>query len=236
MHKPEWSITACLALVLTSCSYVPAAPDDPRYAPVPPTRYERPQITNGAIYQSSVATPLFEDIKARRVGDTLTVVLVEKTSASKSASTKTKKDTSSTIANPTILGSTPLFNVPSALPLASTKNNTLAASLSSQNEFDGEGNSDQSNKLVGTITVSVADVLPNGNLSIRGEKWIGLNQGEEYIRLAGVVRPTDIDTNNQITSDKIANARITYGGRGAISDSNAVGWLQRFFTSPLWPI
>ena len=109
------------------------------------------------------------------------------------------------------------------------------AQLDVERDFNGSGQSSQNNSLTGSITVSVYEVLPNGVLKVRGEKWLELNQGEEYIRLRGLVRPDDINKNNQVSSQKIADARITYAGKGAIADSNAAGWLVQFFDSPWMP-
>ncbi|MCE7616813.1 flagellar basal body L-ring protein FlgH, partial [Vibrio fluvialis] len=100
---------------------------------------------------------------------------------------------------------------------------------------DGSASSSQGNKLEGAITVTVSEVLPNGVIRIRGEKWIRLNQGDEFIRLTGIVRVDDISRNNQVSSQRIGDARITYSGRGALADSNASGWLTQFFNSPWMP-
>ena len=95
---------------------------------------------------------------------------------------------------------------------------------------------EQQNSLRGEITVSVHAVQPNGILEIRGEKWLTLNQGDEYIRLSGLVRADDIQNDNSVSSQRIADARISYAGRGALSDANAAGWLTRLFNHPLFPI
>jgi flagellar L-ring protein precursor FlgH len=103
-----------------------------------------------------------------------------------------------------------------------------------ERSFEGSAKSDQSNSLRGSISVTVAEVLPNGILRIRGEKWLKLNQGDEYIRLTGLVRPEDIGTDNTIPSSKVADARIAYGGTGEFDDANRMGWLSRFFNSEWW--
>lgn len=179
----------------------------------------------GAIFQSGREVAWLEDLKAHRVGDIITIRLQEATQASKTSSTKTKKDTSVANAAPTLLGrgvtagGTPL----------------LLNSLDGTQQFQGDGSSSQSNSLDGSITVTVIDRLPNGNLVLQGEKWLTLNQGDEYIRITGVVRPYDIGTDNTVTSDKIANARISYSGRGALANTNRAGWLARFFNSKWMP-
>ncbi|OQX43449.1 MAG: flagellar basal body L-ring protein, partial [Candidatus Sedimenticola endophacoides] len=177
----------------------------------------------------------FEDLRARRVGDMLTVKLAEATDATKNAATNLSKSNSNSVTNPTLLGSTPQFNTPSVLPLASNTDNTLATSLESSHSFAGSGDSTQSNELTGDITVTVVEVLPNGYLMVRGEKRIGINQGNEYVRVAGIVRPADIDSTNTVLSTRIADPTLVYVGDGAVADSNVVGWLSRFFVSVLFP-
>lgn len=208
-----------------SAEYAPARPMMPPPAP----------SGNGSIYQAGHEMIWFEDIVARRVGDLLTVTLVENTQANKSASTATTKGSTVDIANPVLFGSTPQFNTPGLLPLASNKSNTLEFDLSSSSDFEGDGSATQSNKLSGNITVTVVEVLPNRNLYVRGEKRIGINQGYEYVRLAGIVRPQDITPQNTVESTRIADPTISYVGEGALADANSMGWLTRFFNSVLFP-
>ncbi|MFW6342307.1 MAG: flagellar basal body L-ring protein FlgH, partial [Halothiobacillaceae bacterium] len=113
--------------------------------------------------------------------------------------------------------------------------NRFNASLGGERSFDGSGNASQENSLDGQITVTVARVLPNGNLIVRGEKFLGINQGTEFVRVSGIVRPQDIGSDNTIDSTRIADARISYGGQGIINDANNMGWLARFFNSPIFP-
>jgi flagellar L-ring protein precursor FlgH len=174
----------------------------------------------GAISSPNQGLFLFQDAKAYNVGDLLTIELVEKTVAQKSASTSTSKEGSVGISPSILFGH----------DIAETE-----TTLSGSRTFDGQGDSAQSNKLEGKITVSVLQRLPNGNLVVGGEKQLALNQGSEFVRLEGVVRPVDIGTDNTVTSDRIANARVTYAGRGALADSNAQGWALRFFNSPWMP-
>ena len=231
MMKPLLALAALL--VLGGCATAPPPRDS--YRPTLPRAYISEESTNGSIYQASRDVRLFEDVKARRVGDIITVVLQESTSASKSATTNTDKSQDTTIASPTILGAIPTFNAPGILPLDSNRNNTLAATLNSANKFEGSGDTSQSNSLSGNITVTIADVLPNGNLVIRGEKWLTLNKGEEFIQISGIVRPQDVSTLNTVLSTQIADARITYSGKGFLADANEMGWLAKFFNSPVWP-
>ena len=189
-------------------------------------QYEAPKVlNNGAIYQASTADPLFEDLKARREGDILTIVLSEKTNATKSAKTSATKDTTIDTGTPIVLGR----------PVTSGGTNILSANIESEQEFEGEGESEQSNELTGTVAVTVAKVLPNGNLFVRGQKRMVLNQGEEFVQISGIVRPVDIAADNTISSTLVADARITYSGKGAVADSNVAGWLARFFLSAYFP-
>ena len=222
-----------IASSLAGCNTAPVR--DPEYAPVRPAIPAPLPQPNGAIFRSGFETAWFENLRARRAGDILTVRLAEKMKANKEAKTDVSKDNSTSISNPTILGSTPLFNAPGFFPLASNKNNTLAFGLESSSEFDGQGSSEQSNLLEGDITVTVTEVLANGYLMVRGEKRIGINQGNEYIRLSGVVRPIDIDADNTVLSTRLADPTIVYVGDGAVADSNVMGWLARFFVSALFP-
>jgi flagellar L-ring protein precursor FlgH len=221
------------AALLAGCNTAPKR--DPAYAPVRPVVPAPVVQPTGAIFRAGYEVAWFENLRARRAGDMLTVKLVEQTKANKQAKTDVSKENTTAISNPTVLGSTPQFNVPGFLPLSSTKDNTLAFDLSSENEFQGDGKSEQSNLLQGDITVTVVEVLPNGNLVVRGEKRIGINQGNEYIRLSGIVRPIDIDADNTVASNRLADPTIVYVGDGAVADANAMGWLARFFVSALFP-
>jgi len=219
--------------MLAGCNTPPKR--DPAYAPVRPPVPAASPDSNGAIFHAGYEVSWFEDLRARRVGDMITIKLVEQMKANKQAKTDVSKDDSTSIANPTILGSTPQFNAPGFIPLASNTDNNLAFNLESSSAFAGDGKSQQSNFLEGDITVTVIDVLPNGYLMVRGEKRIGINQGNEYIRLSGVVRPADVDSTNTVLSTRLADPTIVYVGDGAVADANAMGWLARFFVSALFP-
>ncbi len=221
------------ALALVGCNTAPVR--DPAYAPVRPAIPAPAPEENGAIFHAGYETAWFENLRARRVGDILTIQLVEKMRANKKAKTDVAKENTTGISNPTILGSAPQFNTPGFIPLASNSNNNLAFGLESKNDFKGDGKSEQSNLLEGSITVTVVEVLPNGYLVVRGEKRIGINQGNEYIRLSGIVRPIDIDSTNTIVSTRLADPTIVYVGDGALADANEMGWLARFFNSALFP-
>lgn len=224
------------ALVGSGCvhQYFPT-PDDPRFAPVIPDIANEPKSEGGSAYVDGYGLSLYQDEKAHRVGDIITVKLEEQTKASKDAKTDYEKSNTVNLAEPTILGNKLKTKIPGILS-KSQNTLTLNNAVSSSSKFKGKGDSGQNNSLTGDITVTIAQVLPNRNLVIRGEKWLTLNQGAEYIRLTGIVRPQDIGPNNEVVSTRIANARITYSGTGPIADANKSGWLTRFFNSPIWPL
>ena len=211
------------ASVLAGCGSMPT--HDPAFAPIAPAALKRPPNTTGAIYQTGYDIRLFEDQRARNIGDILTVNLVERTDAKKDADLDISKENSTSVSIPTLFGK----------PNAKIFGLEMETSLESAHEFKGEGESNQSNSLTGYVTVSVVAVLPNGNLKIRGEKRVTLNQGHEYIRVAGIVRPVDIDATNTVPSTKIADATIMYIGDGAVADASRMPWLARIFTSLLFP-
>jgi flagellar L-ring protein precursor FlgH len=232
VHRTTWLVLLMLAMVGCQNSN-PVR--DAAYAPIRPVLPPLAPAGNGAIYQAGYEQAWFEDRRARRVGDLLTVELVESTQANKSATTSTKKSSSNSMTNPVLFGQAMQFNVPGFVPIANNKDVNLGFELSGENEFSGDGSATQSNALSGSITVSVIEVLPNRNLYVRGEKRIGINQGTEYVRLSGIVRPSDISPTNTVESTRIADPTITYKGEGALADANSMGWLSRFFNSVLSP-
>jgi flagellar L-ring protein FlgH len=213
-----------LCALLTACGMFPAKDHkpDPVVARVLPPPTPR---TDGAIYQAGQQMELFADLKARRVGDVLTIVLNEVTNASKSATTTTAKTTTVANSAPTIFGQSMTVR---GRPILST-------TLNGADAFSGAGTSAQSNSLAGSLTVTVLDVQANGNLVVQGDKTLHLNQGDEFVHISGVIRPADIATNNTVTSDKLADARISYKGKGVVDSSNRMGWLARFFNSAFSP-
>jgi flagellar L-ring protein precursor FlgH len=213
------------ALLLAGCASTPDWQKDSFYAPTLPPADNAPAPSDGAIYHSFGGLALFADPKARRVGDILTINLVEQTDASKKSSTSTKKGDSADLGGVHILGR----------PVTRHGTDLLNAGFKGDRKFDGGGSSSESNSLSGSITVTVAKRLSNGNLIVRGKKWLQLNQGSEYVRISGIVRPQDIGPNNEVASTRVANARIAYTGKGVLNDANSMGWLAKFFNSPLTP-
>jgi flagellar L-ring protein precursor FlgH len=208
-------------LSLQACASAPAMPP-PAALPMP--AMPQAAASEGSIYAAG-GMALFEDQKARRVGDTLTIVLVESTSAKKNASTSTSKDSKASIDGPTLFGRPVTVN---GVPV-------LEAEMGSSKTFKGDGDSSQSNQLQGSVGAVVMQVLPNGNLVVSGRKQVSINQGSETVSIEGIVRPIDIRPDNTITSDRVANAAISYSGQGAVADSNVMGWASRFFNSGWFP-
>jgi len=176
-----------------------------------------PPIPNGSIYQARQGyQPLFEDRRPRAMGDILTIVLDEEVSASKNSQSNAGRSGSASLE---------LTQLPDVL-------DTLAEygfDISGENDFTGSGGSQANNSFTGTITVSVLEVMNNGNLRVRGEKQIAINQGPEFIRFSGVVNPRTITAQNTVPSTQVADARIEYVGDGYINEAQHMGWLQRFF-------
>jgi flagellar L-ring protein precursor FlgH len=197
----------------------------------PPTAVHQPMTArpatndtvphNGAIYQASFARPLLEDRRARMVGDTVIINIVEKTAAAKKSNTGAERTQSFDVRVPTMWH----------LPGKSALNMALTADDSSK--FAGKGESAANNTFSGTITCTVIEVLPNGNLLVSGEKLVAINQGEEFIRFSGVVNPVNLGSANTVSSTQVADARIEYKANGFIDSANTMGWLARFFLTVL---
>jgi flagellar L-ring protein precursor FlgH len=192
---------------------------EPTYALPQPVA--APVVNNGAIFQANQYRPLFEDHRARLAGDTITVQIVEKVSASQKSTSKIDK-TGKVSAGIT------------ALPgVAPNSFDRAAAAGSSSNAFEGKGSTENTNDFSGTITATVTGVLPNGHLLIAGEKQIGVNHNVDVLRFSGQVDPRAIQSGNTVASAQIANVRIEHRGRGAQADAQGIGWLARFFLNVL---
>ena len=230
-YRNSLSLVVILIIAqLSACSNTlelsKALPNDPDFAPILPEVEEAAIIPTGSLFKENYVNNIYSDSKAHRTGDIISVILSESTQANKNAKTELKKE-NDTALDPIIgLGGIP----------ATINGNSLQFGIKQNNSFKGDSKSNQGNSLSGDISVHVLKVLPNGNLMIRGEKWLTLNNGDEYIRLTGVIRPKDINSNNTILSTKIANARIQYSGTGSFADSNEQGWLTKFFSSQWWPL
>ncbi|MEZ0243121.1 MAG: flagellar basal body L-ring protein FlgH [Sphingomonas sp.] len=191
------------------------APKEDFSATVPAPEPVAARPANGGIFQPNDGyAALYEGNRARRVGDPLTIVLVERTSASKSSGTQLDSGGGFSITPPS---SGPLSFDPGA------------AAVSGKRNFKGSGAADQANALSGEITVTVAAVYPNGTMLVQGQKRVTLNRGDEYIQIKGIVRIADIDANNRVASTRVADARIAYTGKGDVARAARQGWLSRFF-------
>lgn len=216
-------LAGMVMLTLSGCAYIPHKPlvDGSTSAqPAPPTA----PVPNGSIFQAAQPMnygyqPLFEDRRPRNVGDTLTIVLQENVSASKSSSANASRNGSSKFG----VATAPRY-------LDGLLGNARAdMDISGDNSFGGKGGANANNTFNGTITVTVNQVLSNGNLHVVGEKQIAINRGTEFIRFSGVVNPRTISGSNSVTSTQVADARIEYVGNGYINEAQTMGWLQRFF-------
>jgi len=220
-----------LVVAATGCASQMPTPGDPRYAPVyPVTPKQDLSMNTGSIYANSMGVGLYEDQRARRIGDILTVVLEERTSSSKTSGTDLNKADQNDMSVTSLFGLVPNTRVP-----GSNGSMTLGSNTKNDRQFAGEAKANQGNQLQGYITVTVQDVMANGVLLVRGEKWLTLTQGDEYIRIEGLVRTSDISPDNTVMSNKLADARIAYGATGDFADVNSKGWLSRFFSSEMWP-
>jgi len=235
------TLTSCASIVGDVRPFAPVAGAPAAYATptavapmqAPPVADARSSVGDGggSIFANAGAGSherglrLFQDNKARDVGDLLTIVLVENTRAKTDAKTAVTKDAGVGMAAPTLFGQSVTYNGKSL----------LQADIEGKRKFGGAGDSAQSNQLDGTITASVVQNLGNGNLLVSGKKQVRLNQGDELVQIQGIVRIADIGPDNRIPSDRVGQAQILYGGRGTLARSNAMGWLGRFFNSAAFP-
>lgn len=204
-------------LVLSACvtNTPPSAVHQPMSIRPEPRMASGP--TNGAIFNIASARPLFEDRRARFVGDTLTITIQETVQASKKGNTTAERSQTVSASVPTIVG----------LPFKGAQGTALEASDS--NKFSGKGENSSSNTFNSTIAVTVIEVLHNGNLLVSGEKQIGLKEGEEFVRFSGIVNPNSVTSANTVPSNQVADARIEYKANGFIDSAQVMGWLGRFF-------
>ena len=219
MPTSSFKLAAALPLLALSACMGGGADlrPSPHYAAtVAPPAAPRPVQANGAIFQASEGyAALTSGARASRVGDLITIALVENTQA-----VKTSSQTSDRTGE---IGITP----PTTGPLSLFEPTDIGAGGDSS--FQGKGQAAQSNKLSGEISVTIAEVFPNGTMLVRGEKLVRLNRGDEFIRVSGIVREADITPDNRVASTRVADARITYSGRGEIARASRQGWFQRFF-------
>ncbi len=218
MNTPRAIGLLCVLLGLVGCGTTPST-----IVEHPTTARPQAQPTqvasNGAIYQAAAYRPLFEDRRARHVGDVLTIVINEKTQAGKQASSNASKTSAVDSSISAVAG----------LPLKTLQG--LGLNSEASNEYADKSALNSSNTFSGSVSVTVIEVLPNGNLIVAGEKQIALDKGTEYIRLSGVVQPDTILAGNTVSSTKVADARIEYRTSAKFDTAEVMGWLGRFFLS-----
>lgn len=214
--------SAALALLAAGCVMIPPEPivTGPTTAapPLPPSMPMAQPA--GSIYQPTIYGnyPLFEDRRPRNVGDIVTIVLNEKTNASKNVATNTNRSGNASLG----IGAAPSF-------MSSWANSNLNIDAKGDNVSQGKGDSTANNAFTGTITATVVGVMSNGNLQVAGEKQIAINRGSEYVRFSGVIDPRSITGTNTVSSTQVADARIEYRSKGIMDEVQTMGWLQRFF-------
>ena len=209
---------ACWLLASATLFFVAQPALAKKLKPIPPAIVAvpvPPLIATGSLFNAQYFSGLVTDRRARRVGDLITIRLVERTRASKSASAESGRDSDNAL------------RFPPVIPFADSLNR--ATQGGSQQNFKGSGTAEQNNELFGEITVTVAEVLPGGVLRIAGEKRLMLNRGEEHLQLTGLVRVDDLGFDNVVASTRVADARIRFGGTGQVADNSRQGWLARFF-------
>jgi len=210
---------APLILLLAACdTYVEderTADFEPIY--LPDTEQEEESSDFGTIYKQNKGSLFAMEARAHRIGDILTVSFTESFQATKSQNAATSRTSENSVTLPTVMGSI----------LPNSLGNSAELGSSGESTFSGSGSTNQSNSLTGLISVHVVRVYLNGNLEILGQKKLTLNNGDEYIRVSGIVRPSDISSDNVVQSDRIANADINYVGAGDTARTGKKGWYTK---------
>ena len=220
-HTKLLTILASAAL-LSACASKPMPVRTADFSPVLPAEPIVKTVADGSIYSGGANDSLFGDRKAYRVGDIITIMLREKTMAEKSASNVTSRAASNSMSMTGVTGGLLGENLPAGATIDNNISNT------------GNGATSQTNTLGGDISATVVRVLTNGNLIIRGEKMISLNDGNEYIQISGMIRSEDVQPDNTVLSKRIANAEISYSGDGDYVDATKSGWGTKLFYK-IWP-
>ena len=212
------------AVLLGGCAQAPREPIV--HQPMTARTDAQPRIAgpaHGSIYRTAFgAQALFEDRRPRQVGDILTIVVSENINASKNSAADASRTGSAT----SVLGLVPKL-------LSGLVSSDQDADASGKNVISAKGGANSRNTFNGVITVTVVELLANGNLLVSGEKQMLINQGTEYIRFSGVVNPRTVGANNSVLSTQVADARIEYSAKGYIDEAQTMGWLQRVFLNVL---
>ncbi|MDX2218635.1 MAG: flagellar basal body L-ring protein FlgH [Burkholderiales bacterium] len=212
----DYAVLCIAVLLLVGCSHIAPSVDVRQPTTLRPVAASPVRPANGAIYHASIQ-PLFEDRRARNIGDILTININERLSATQKSNSSVERAGGTSLDVPTLQG------------LPGKRFLGAAVSATSENKFEGKGEATSNNVFEGTITVTVIDLLPNGHLVVAGEKQIGINRDVQAMRVSGVVNPVTIMAGNTVSSTQVADARIEYRGRGAMNEAQSPGWLARFF-------
>ncbi len=213
--RPALLLGLCACLLASPVSAKKKRPAEDFKPSLPHVPLTAPSNT-GAIFSTQAGyAPLHSGFRAQAVGDIVSIVLVEEVSTSKSAGSKTQRNGN--------LGITP----PTSGPLSFLKADALKAAA--QSSFNGQGNATQQTSLTGEISVTIADVRTNGTALVKGQKMLMLSHGREWVQFSGIVRLSDIGHDNRIASGQVADANITYSGKGSVQNAGREGWLSRFF-------
>lgn len=214
-------MTAGLGLFLPGCETMPkpVKVDFAEVRPAPLPMVTAPRPASGSLFQAVSYRPAFEDPRARTIGDTITIQIVENVTASQVSKSTSNRTTSMDAG----ISAAPLV---SAMDIANLK-----VGAASNNDFSGKGGTESANTFAGTITATVVEVLANGHMIVTGEKQIGVNQNVDVLRFSGTVDPKTVQPGNVVSSNKVANARMESRGRGAQAEAQTVGLLTRFFFS-----
>jgi flagellar L-ring protein precursor FlgH len=219
----QFATSILSVLALTACQSLPqkVVVDfvEPKVNPAPAIVNQAIRSTNGSLFQSATYRPVFEDRRARLVGDTVTIQIVENVSASQK-STSTVDRNSSIDAKVTALPLQPVADLAK-----------LGVGASTNNSFSGKGGTESANTFSGSITATVIEVLPNGHLVVSGEKQIGVNHNVDVLRFSGTVDPRLVQPGSVVSSTQVANVRVESRGRGTQAEAQTVGWISRFFLS-----
>ena len=227
-------LTALASLGLTGCQSTmirkaPAA--NPQIVQtLPAVPQQQPRAGRGSLYSESTTVNFFRDLKAYRVGDIVTVNVVESSSASKEAATTLGKDSNISAGISALLGWE--YSVPHNQKNAFSPSSMIGAKTA--HSFKGSGQTTRKENLTAQISARVVQVLPNGDLAIRGSREVAVNYEKQFIILEGIIRPSDISTDNTVLSSYIADARISYTGKGVVSEKQKPGWMSRILTH-VWP-
>ena len=224
---PRLSLAVLLLPVFTGCATLSQIPEvevrkaEPIQWPQQRAAAAADAMPTGSLFAAATYRPAFEDPRARMVGDSLTIQITERLSATQSTASTVNRNSglSASVTAFPFLGASTL--------------NRLGATASSNNDFSGEGETQANNTFSGVITATVVEVLPNGHLVVVGDKQIGVNQNVDVLRFSGTVDPRTIQPGNLVASTSIANARVESRGRGAQFDAQTFGWISRFFLALL---